>query len=49
MHMFGNANWSLPGWLDRRLPHLAIEPREETPVPGPRGCANPDPMTLMAL
>ena len=30
MHMFGNANWSLPGWLDRRLPHLAIEPREET-------------------
>jgi RND superfamily putative drug exporter len=26
MHMLGNANWSLPGWLDRRLPHLAIEP-----------------------
>jgi RND superfamily putative drug exporter len=49
MHMFGNANWSLPGWLDRRLPHLAIEPREETPVIRPHGPANPDPMALMAL
>jgi len=27
MHLFGNANWWLPRWLDRRLPHLAIEPR----------------------
>jgi len=26
MHLFGNANWWLPYWLDRRLPHLAIEP-----------------------
>ena len=26
MHLFGNANWWLPRWLDRRLPHLAIEP-----------------------
>jgi RND superfamily putative drug exporter len=25
MHLFGNANWWLPRWLDRRLPHLAIE------------------------
>ena len=49
MHMFGNANWSLPGWLDRRLPHLAIEPREEQPVIRPDGPANPDPITLMAL
>ena len=48
MHMFGNANWSLPGWLDRRLPHLAIEPREETPVIRPDGTADPDPMALMA-
>jgi RND superfamily putative drug exporter len=29
MHLFGNANWWLPGWLDRRLPHLAVEPAEE--------------------
>jgi putative drug exporter of the RND superfamily len=26
MHLCGRANWWLPGWLDRRLPHLAIEP-----------------------
>ena len=28
MHLFGNASWWLPRWLDRRLPHLAIEPPE---------------------
>jgi putative drug exporter of the RND superfamily len=40
MHVFGGANWWLPRWLDRRLPHLAIEPAEETsapPVPIPAG------------
>jgi putative drug exporter of the RND superfamily len=26
MHLSGRANWWLPRWLDRRLPHLAIEP-----------------------
>ena len=26
MHLFGRANWWLPRWLDRCLPHLAIEP-----------------------
>jgi RND superfamily putative drug exporter len=36
MHIFGNANWWLPRWLDRRLPHLAIEPSEAGPaVPAP--------------
>jgi putative drug exporter of the RND superfamily len=29
MHLSGDANWLLPRWLDRRLPHLAIEPRGE--------------------
>ncbi|SDO41328.1 MMPL family transporter [Actinacidiphila guanduensis] len=29
MHLFGPANWWLPRWLDRRLPHLAVEPAEE--------------------
>jgi RND superfamily putative drug exporter len=29
MHLCGRANWWLPRWLDRRLPHLAIEPPEE--------------------
>jgi RND superfamily putative drug exporter len=38
MYLCGRANWWLPGWLDRALPHLAIEPAvEEEPVhaPGP--------------
>jgi hypothetical protein len=26
MHLSGRANWWLPGWLDRGLPHLSIEP-----------------------
>ncbi|WBB63607.1 MMPL family transporter [Streptomyces sp. WMMC500] len=30
MHLIGPANWWLPTWLDRRLPHLAVEPREDT-------------------
>ncbi|WP_146088284.1 MMPL family transporter [Actinacidiphila yanglinensis] len=29
MHQFGAANWWLPQWLGRRLPHLAVEPAEE--------------------
>ncbi|MET8448398.1 MMPL family transporter [Streptomyces sp. NPDC005209] len=29
MHLLGGANWWLPGWLDKRLPHLAVEPAEE--------------------
>jgi RND superfamily putative drug exporter len=38
MHLLGDANWWLPRWLDRRLPHLAIEPPEPAPaapVPAP--------------
>jgi RND superfamily putative drug exporter len=26
MHLSGRANWWLPGWVDRVLPHLSIEP-----------------------
>jgi len=29
MHLLGNSNWWLPGWLEKRLPHLAVEPKEE--------------------
>ena len=29
MHRFGTANWWLPKWLDRILPHLAVEPLED--------------------
>jgi RND superfamily putative drug exporter len=36
MHLCGRANWWLPRWLDRCLPHLAIEPpAAEQPVRGP--------------
>jgi RND superfamily putative drug exporter len=25
MHLLGKANWWLPGWLDRVIPHLSVE------------------------
>jgi RND superfamily putative drug exporter len=30
MHALGKANWYLPRWLDRLLPHLSIEPPDRT-------------------
>jgi RND superfamily putative drug exporter len=30
MHALGNANWYLPKWLDRVLPHVSIEPPDRT-------------------
>ncbi|MFE9439637.1 MMPL family transporter [Streptomyces sp. NPDC006602] len=35
MHLLGNSNWWLPAWLEKRLPHLAVEPKEEAPSQGP--------------
>ncbi|WP_433476302.1 MMPL family transporter [Spirillospora sp. CA-142024] len=39
MHLFGNANWWLPAWLGRRLPHLSVEgpaePVDESRQPEP--------------
>ena len=32
MHLFGDANWWLPRWKDRLLPHLAIEPPGRAPA-----------------
>jgi RND superfamily putative drug exporter len=39
MHTLGAANWRLPAWLNRRLPHLDIEgevieapAQEEVPI-----------------
>ncbi|MFF3483779.1 MMPL family transporter [Streptomyces sp. NPDC002701] len=29
MHLLGNSNWWLPAGMEKRLPHLAVEPREE--------------------
>jgi len=31
MHLAGPAMWWMPEWLDKRLPHLNIEPPEEEP------------------
>ncbi|MEU6283670.1 MMPL family transporter [Streptomyces sp. NPDC047028] len=28
MHLLGSANWWLPRWMERRLPHISIEPPE---------------------
>ena len=42
MHLSGRANWWLPSWLDRVLPHLSIEPA--TP-PAAQTAALPDPTT----
>jgi putative drug exporter of the RND superfamily len=41
MHMFGNANWWLPTWLDRAIPQLNVEgaaapPAEPVLVPSAR-------------
>ena len=33
LQLLGRATWWLPRGLDRRLPHLAIEPPERPPVP----------------
>ncbi|MFJ6982247.1 MULTISPECIES: MMPL family transporter [unclassified Streptomyces] len=33
MHLLGDANWWLPAWLEKRLPHLAVEPAEEAVEP----------------
>jgi RND superfamily putative drug exporter len=39
MHMLGPANWWLPGWLDRLVPHVSVEPADPpaaAPAPAPR-------------
>ncbi|HEU5332928.1 MAG TPA: MMPL family transporter [Actinocrinis sp.] len=47
MHVFGRANWWLPAWLDRFLPHLHVEPPEieeaASPVPAPTPTPAPGP------
>ncbi|MEU8628027.1 MMPL family transporter [Streptomyces sp. NPDC048669] len=44
MHLLGGANWWMPGWLDRRLPRLSIEPPDcrapHAKIPG--AAASPD-------
>ncbi|MFE5893712.1 MMPL family transporter [Streptomyces sp. NPDC056462] len=33
MHLLGKSNWWLPDWMEKRLPHLAVEPKEEPVAP----------------
>ena len=42
MHLSGRVNWWLPGWLDRSLPHLSIEPATQPPAQ-PRARPRPQP------
>jgi putative drug exporter of the RND superfamily len=32
LQLLGNANWWIPGWLDRILPHWEMEPPSVTPA-----------------
>jgi RND superfamily putative drug exporter len=41
MHLIGPANWTLPGWLDRILPRLAVEPGGQVPAADPEGGLDP--------
>jgi putative drug exporter of the RND superfamily len=34
MHLFGDANWWLPRWLDRIIPQLNVEGADSDPAPG---------------
>jgi RND superfamily putative drug exporter len=29
MHFFGKANWWMPKWLDRVVPHVAVEANDK--------------------
>ncbi|MFI0779214.1 MMPL family transporter [Streptomyces sp. NPDC021212] len=46
MHLLGGANWWLPGWLERTLPRISIEPPDpdpdQRPLPVPRPRAPED-------
>ena len=35
MALMGRANWWLPGWLDRLLPHLSLESDPPAPATAP--------------
>ena len=54
MALMGRANWWLPGWLDRLLPHLSLESDPPAPATAPVSRAGPgagraaDPLTASA-
>jgi RND superfamily putative drug exporter len=41
MHLTGPANWAIPGWLDRILPRLAVEAKDEASATGPEAGLDP--------
>jgi RND superfamily putative drug exporter len=42
MQLFGRANWWIPNWLDRVLPHLSFEaPHQPHPQPGEEAARQP--------
>ena len=42
MELLGDRNWWLPGWLDRILPVVHVEPAIDEPAPTPVGAASPN-------
>jgi RND superfamily putative drug exporter len=50
MFMLGKANWWFPGWLDRILPHVSVDPELEADSPGrpggPVAPAEPEPVPV---
>jgi RND superfamily putative drug exporter len=50
MHVLGDANWWLPGWLDRRLPRISIEAPASAvrlPQPAAPGALLPEGLTAV--
>jgi RND superfamily putative drug exporter len=45
MHLLGRANWWMPAWMSRRLPHLHIEGHPSVHLPAPRHETVPVPST----
>ncbi|MFI1534226.1 MMPL family transporter [Streptomyces anandii] len=46
MHLLGSSNWWLPAWLEKRLPHLAVEAQEE-PAPAESSASGEGPATVV--
>lgn len=47
MHLLGDSNWWLPKGLEKRLPHLAVEPKEEAAAPSPEAGADSGPASAV--
>jgi RND superfamily putative drug exporter len=47
MFLIGKANWWFPGWLDRILPHLSVDPDIPVTPPGPGAApVEPEPVPV---